>query len=177
MTHSKLARASQQQGQLERAIWHAERALDQKPGDQETIALIRELYRAHRREEIDRFQLTPAALAQRQIRANLLAEALDGLATALESRPERVDLQLLMARALWLDGRRMDAAETALDILDRLPYSIDANRIMTELWLAEQRPSDAQLYLQRIERARPLPRASIGEWRSRAREPADAGAA
>jgi len=149
--HSQLARAFQNQDEYDRAIWHAERALDQKSSDQETIGLVRELYRAHRNEEIDRLQLTAAALALQHIRGNLLTEALDTLATALESNPERIDLQLLRARALWLDGQRMDAAETALDILERLPYAIDANRIMTELWLAEQRPSDAQLYLKRIE--------------------------
>lgn len=150
-THSQLARAFQNLGAYERAIWHAERALDQKPSDQPTIGLIRELYRAHRNEEIDRLQLTAAALAQQHIRANLLTEALSTLATALERHPNRIDLQLLQARALWLDGQRMDAAETAMDILERLPYVIEANRIMTELWLAEQRPSDAQPYLKRIE--------------------------
>jgi len=149
-THSQLARVFQNLGEYDRAIWHAERALDQKPSDQETIGLVRELYRAHRHEEVDRLQLTAAALAQQQIRGNLLTEALDTLATALESSPQRIDLQLMRARALWLDGQRMDAAESALDILDRLPYAIDANRIMTELWLTEQRPSDAQFYLERL---------------------------
>ncbi len=150
-THSRLARACQQLEDYDRAIWHAERALDQQPNDQETISLIRALYRAHRNEEIDRLQLTAGALAQQQIRGNLLSEALATLAAALESSPNRADLQLLQARALWLDGQRMDAAETALDVLERLPYAIDANRIMTELWLAEKRPSDAQIYLKRIE--------------------------
>ncbi|MCY3831776.1 MAG: tetratricopeptide repeat protein [Chloroflexi bacterium] len=149
--HSQLARAYQGLADFERAIWHAERALDQQPSDRETISLIRELYRAHRQEEIDRLQLTAGALAQQQIRGSLLTAALDTLANALERNPNRVDLQLLRARALWLDGQRMDAAETALNVLDRLPYAIDANRIMTELWLAEQRPSDAQTYLKRIE--------------------------
>ncbi len=150
-THSQLARVFEQLEQYDRAIWHAERALDQKPNDQETIALVRELYRVHRHEEINRMQLSAAALTQQHIRANLLTEALDTLAAAMENNPQRIDLQLLRARALWLDGQRMDAAEAALDILDRLPYAIDANRIMTELWLAEQRPSDAQRYLKRIE--------------------------
>ena len=57
-THSQLARAFQRLGNYDRAIWHAERALDQMPGDQASIALIRELYREHRNEEIDRLQLT-----------------------------------------------------------------------------------------------------------------------
>ncbi|MDE2855168.1 MAG: tetratricopeptide repeat protein [Chloroflexota bacterium] len=150
-THSRLARACQQLEDYDRAIWHAERALDQQPNDQETIGLIHALYRVHRNEEIDRLQLTAGALAQQQIRDNLLSEALATLAAALERSPNRADLQLLRARALWLDGQRMEAAETALEVLERLPYAIDANRIMTELWLAEKRPSDAQSYLKRIE--------------------------
>ena len=154
-THSRLAGAYQRLEEYERAIWHAERALDQEPNDADTIQLIRALYRQHRGEEIDRLQLTAGALAQQHIRGNLLTEALEALDQALQRNPERVDLQLLRARTLWLDGQRMDAAETALDILEKLPYAIDANRIMTELWLAEQRPADAQLYLQRIEELDP----------------------
>ncbi len=150
-THAQLATSYQNLGQFDKAIWHAERALDQQPNDQATISLIRELYRKHRKEAIDRLQLTASALAQQQIRNNRLHDALETLGKALETQPERIDLQLLRARALWLDGQRMEAAETALDVLDKLPYAIDANRIMTELWLAEQRPSDAQRYLSHIE--------------------------
>ena len=150
-THSLLAQAYQRLEAYERAIWHAERALDQEPNDAATISLIRALYRRHRGEEIERLQMTAGALAQQHIRGNLLSEALDTLNEALGSHPERIDLQLLRARALWLDGQRMDAAEAALDILEKLPFAIDANRIMTELWLAEKRPADAQIYLQRIE--------------------------
>ena len=154
-THLRLAQSYQHLEQVDRAIWHAERALDQMPNDERTISLIRTLYRRHRNEEIERLQLTAGALAQQHIRGNLLAEALDTLNAALEGNPGRLDLQLLRARTLWLDGRRMDAAESAVEILEQLPYAIDANRIMTELWLAEQRPSDAQIYLKRIEELDP----------------------
>lgn len=154
-THSLLAQCYRHIDQAERAIWHAERALDQKPSDNATTNLIRDLYREHRSEQIDRMQLTAGALAQQQIRNNLLHAALDTLAQALQRHPDRIDLKLLQARTLWLDGQRMDAAENAVDILDRLPYAIDANRIMAELWLAEQRPTDAQVYLRRIEELDP----------------------
>ncbi len=154
-THLRLGQSYQQLEQYDRAIWHAERALDQMPNDATATGLIRALYRQHRQEEVERLQMTAGALAQQHIRGNLLAEALDTLDTALARNPERLDLRLLRARALWLDGQRMDAAESAVEILERLPYAIDANRIMTELWLAEQRPSDAQTYLKRIEELDP----------------------
>lgn len=153
--HSLLAQAHQQLEQYDQAIWHAERAFDQQPNNQDIISLLRSLYRKHRGQEIERLQLTASALAQQHIRNNLLQEALNVLDAALEPHPNRIDLQLLRARTLWLAGRRTDAAETALEVLNRLSYSRTANRIMTELWLSEQRPSDAQLYLGRIEELDP----------------------
>ena len=154
-THSLLAQSYQQLNELERALWHAERALDQRPNDRPTISLLRALHRALHKEEIERLQLTASALAQQHIRNNSLPTALETLDSALERNPERIDLQLLRARALWLDGQRMEAAETATDILQKLPYALEANRIMTELWLSEQRPTDAQSYLRRIEELDP----------------------
>jgi len=147
----QLARAYQEMGQGDRALWHAERAFDQRPNHRETMDLIRRLALEERGERIERVGLTAGALAQQHVRNNALTEALDVLNAALARDPNRIDLQLMRARALWLDGQRMAAAEAADEILGKLPYSIVANRIMTELWLSEQRPSDAQVYLARIE--------------------------
>ena len=153
--HSLLAQAYQQLEQYDKAIWHAERAADQQPNSRDINSLIRDLYRRQRGIDIDRLQPTVSAIAGQHIRSSRLQEALEALADGLEHQPRRIDLQLLQARALWLAGRRADAAETALEILTRLPYSRTANRIMTELWLSEQRPSDAQPYLERIEELDP----------------------
>ena len=149
--NSQLARVYQQMAQGRRALWHAERAFDQQPNHQATMDLIRRLSLQERGEQIERLQLTAGALAQQHVRNNLLTDALDVLNGALGRNRDRIDLQLLRARALWLDGQRMAAAEAADEILRMLPYSIIANRIMAELWLSEQRPSDAQVYLARIE--------------------------
>ena len=153
--HSLLARACQQLEQYDKAIWHAERAFDQQPNNQDIISLIRRLYRERRGQEIERLPLTASALAQQHIRGSRLEEAVNALDAARQRHPNRIDLHLLRARALWLAGRRADAAETALEILTRLPYSRTANRIMTELWLSEQRPSDAEPYLGRLEELDP----------------------
>ncbi|MCY4146152.1 MAG: tetratricopeptide repeat protein [Chloroflexi bacterium] len=154
-THLQLARVYEQLGSGERAIWHAERAYDQSPNDADAAGLIRSLYREQRGQQVERLQLTASALAQQQIRGNLLDEAIVTLDEALNQQPKRIDLQLLRARVLWLNGQRMDAAEAAADILEQLPNAIDANRILAELWLAEKRPSDAAPFLQRIEELDP----------------------
>ena len=150
-THALLARVYHELEQLERAIWHAERAFDLRSNNQEIISLIRGLYREKDGVEIERMQMTATALAEQHIRNNLLDDALNVLNQALERNPGRIDMQLLRARTLWLAGRRTDAAEAADEILEQLPWSITANRIMSEMWLSEERPSDAQQYLRRIE--------------------------
>lgn len=147
----QLAQLYHKMGQGDRALWYAERAFDQRPNHRETMDLIRRLALEERGEQIARVDLTAGALAQQHVRNNALTEALDVLNGTLARDPNRIDLQLMRARALWLDGQRMAAAEAADEILEKLPYSITANRIMTELWLSEQRPSDAQVYLARIE--------------------------
>ena len=149
--NSQLAQVYRQMGQGERALWHAERAFDQRPNHRETMDLIRRLALEERGQQIERLQLTASALAQQHVRNNLLTDALEVLNGALGRDPSRLDLQILRARALWLDGQRMAAAEAADEVLQKLPYSIIANRIMTELWLSEQRPTDAQTYLSRID--------------------------
>ena len=150
-THFQLAQVYAKLGDGDRAIWHAERAYDQGSSEPAAADLIRALYREQRGQQVDRLQMTASAIAQQQIRGNLLSAAIATLDDALSEQPQRMDLQLLRARALWLQGQRMDAAEAAADTLKQLPNAIDANRILTELWLAEQRPSDAAPFLQRIE--------------------------
>ena len=149
-THWQLAQVYQATGQGERAILHAERAYDLRPKDAEAGALLRRLY-AEVRGQDARPELSPGGLAQECIRDSQLEKALDILGEALSADGTRLDLRLLRTRALWLEGQRMAAAETADEILRQLPYAIAANRIMAELWLDEQRPSDARPYLERIE--------------------------
>lgn len=149
--NAQLARVYQDLGQAGAALWHAERAFDQQPNDQASIDLLRQLSFEQSGQQIERLQLTAAALARQHLRNDAPAEALEVLDAALARSPERIDLQLLRAQALWQDGQRMSAAEAATEILQEKPLSVSANRIMAELWIAERRPSDAQAYLARLE--------------------------
>lgn len=133
------------------AIWYTERAFEQEPNNQRVLDTLRDLYRRYRNIANARVQLTSAAVARQALRNRQYDQAIETLRNALDRRPERVDLRLLLARTLWENGERVDAAEAALDVLQVLPDCLEANRILTQLWLDEDRPSDAQRYLNRIE--------------------------
>jgi tetratricopeptide (TPR) repeat protein len=133
------------------AIWHLERAFEQDPNNREIIEQLRELYRRHRRVEHAKVQLTAGAVARQYIRNGLYEQAIDTLRQSLARFPDRADLRLLLAQTYRDAGLQIEAGETALEVLRTLPDCLEANRILTELWLSQGRPSDAQRYLNRLQ--------------------------
>ena len=133
------------------SIWHLERAFEQTPNDETILENLRELYRKFRKVEHGKVQLTAAAVARQYIRNGLFDQAIDTLQKARTASPERVDLPLLLAQTYWDRGQRVEAAETALEVLRVLPNCLVANTLLAAMWLTESRPSDAQRYIGRIE--------------------------
>lgn len=150
-THRALSQVYIMTRRLDEAIWHLERAYEQDPSNEKLIENLRRLYQQARNVEVDRLPLTAGGAARQHLRGELYGQAIDVLQQALKRDPERVDLRLLLAQTFWRSQRKVEAAETALDILQVLPDCMEANRILTELWLQEERPFDAQRYLGRIE--------------------------
>lgn len=137
------------------AIWHLERAFDQKPSDKTIIEALRVLYHRCRQTSQMKVQMTAGAVARQYVRAGDLDRAAEALRTALKNAPDRLDLQTLLAQILWKAGRREDAAEIALEVVEELPDCLAANHILAELWLSYDRPSDAQHYVNRVESVDP----------------------
>jgi tetratricopeptide (TPR) repeat protein len=154
--HVGLSRVAQHERRGEEAIWHLERAFEQEPNNRQLLENLRDLYRQYRGIEQTRFQLTARAVAAQQIRNGLYTQAIDTLQKALQQMPNRIDLKVLLAQVLWENHYNIPAAETALEVLKQMPDCLEANRILTRLWLKEQRPSDAQRYLSRIEAVDPV---------------------
>lgn len=158
LAHLGVSQVFQEKGDLERAIWHLERAYEQMPGNQALQEALRELYaqRSGAEGAPARLQLTRGALVHQYLRAQQYEQALIELRAALaEEKDERLDLQVLLAQVLWEAGHAEEAAEQAARILEVLPNCLEANRIMARYWLAHERPSDAQVFLERIEAVDP----------------------
>ncbi len=149
--HYGLSQVYSHTKQSSQAIWHLERAWEHDPNDNDMSAQLRDMYFVHRGVENVRLQLTAGAVARQYGRDGLFDQSIGLLKNTLKEARDRVDLRLLLARVQREAGRRVDAAETALDIVSVLPDCLEANFILAELWLSEQRPSDAQRYLSRVE--------------------------
>jgi hypothetical protein len=163
IAHVGLSEVYQKTQDFDSAVWHLERAFELQPNNQTLITELRELYRQHRRQDLEKLQLTTGAVARQYIRNGLYEQAISALTQSLSQSPERVDLRLLLAETLWDGGSDIEAAETAAEILRTLPNCLAANRILTELWLQADRPSDAQRYLSRIESVDPYAALEIAQ--------------
>ncbi|HYO88263.1 MAG TPA: tetratricopeptide repeat protein, partial [Candidatus Limnocylindrales bacterium] len=169
--HLGLSEIYDQRHRGDEAIWHAERAMETEIANAVTTDLLRGLYRRYRGAEQPRMALTAVALTRQALQNQDYPQAIATLRDALERHPERVDLRLLLAEALWESGDHVTAGETALDVLEVLPDCFSANAIMTRLWLKEGRPSDARHYLNRLEALDPYTAVQLASG-----QPADPGA-
>lgn len=153
--HLALSEANERLGRSDEAIWHLERAFEQRPNDKDIIDALRALYSLHRNINNLKIQLTSAAVARQYARSGAYNQAVDTLRSALSRMNERLDLKLLLAQILQEHGEQEEAAELALEVLGVLPDCLEANHIMAELWLSVNRPSDAQRYVNRLEAVDP----------------------
>ncbi|MBN2305561.1 MAG: hypothetical protein JXQ72_13850, partial [Anaerolineae bacterium] len=152
VAHLCLSEIRETDGDLDQAIWHLERAYEQMSGNKELQAALRELYIKRGGEESapEKIQLTRGALARQYASGQLYDQAIIELRAALDQMPGRVDLQVLLAQTLWDSQHPVEAAEVSVQILKKLPYCLPANCILAQLWLDNERPTDAQVFLDRI---------------------------
>jgi tetratricopeptide (TPR) repeat protein len=149
VSRAGLAVVYDKQGSLKDALWQMERAYELEPGNAAVQEELRKLYARRDGVPPDKVPLTRGALARLYMNGELYSEAVAELRALLAVEPDRVDLQALLAEALWRDEQRLEASEVALKVLDRMPYCLDANLILGEIWMNGGREEDAEVHLKR----------------------------
>jgi len=151
-----LSEIHQAGGHLDKAIWQMQRAVELSPSDSDLRARLGQLYDARqedggsaRQEDggSGAIEITRAALGRIHARAGLHAKAAQEFKAALESRPDRADVQTALAEVLWRSGDHVQAAEVCQRILEKLPNALKANLMVGALWLHNRQTAEAELYL------------------------------
>ena len=137
-------------GDVQAAIWHMQRAYELNPNNEAIQSELRRLYGRRDGIESGRVQLTPGALARLYMKGNLFSRAVQEFRSLLAEEPNRVDLRVALAEALWRNEQRVQAEEACLQVLDELPYCFKANAILGEIWTRSGRQEGA-VHLQRVE--------------------------
>lgn len=141
--------------ELDKAIWHMERAYDLVPSNGVIQSELKRLYARRDGVEPDRISLTRGALARMYIQGDLYPEAIADLKRILQEQPDRIDLQVLLTQVLWRDDRRIEAAAWAQKILTKLPYCLSSNLILGEVWKSSDQQVESELPLKRAQQIDP----------------------
>jgi biotin carboxyl carrier protein/tetratricopeptide (TPR) repeat protein len=145
-----MSEIAEQRGDLEAAVWYLERAFELATDNEKVAEELRHLYGEMEGREPERLQLTQGALARLYLRGDLLSRAINELRKLLDEHPDRVDLRVALAEALWRSGQRLQAAEVCQEILEEQPYNLKANLILGEIWTNSGR-EEGEFYLERAE--------------------------
>jgi tetratricopeptide (TPR) repeat protein len=129
------------EGNLDAAIWHMERAFEVQPSNATIQDELRRLYGRRDGVEPPKMRLTRGALVRMYARGELYPQAIAEIRSALTEDAPRPDLEVLLARMHYLLGQVSDSVKISKRILEKLPYCYEPIRILAEL-LPETREAE-----------------------------------
>lgn len=138
------------EGDLDSAIFHMERAFEVQPSNGAIQDELRRLYGRRDGIQPPKIRLTRGALVRMYGRGELFTQAIAEANAALGEDPERLDMQVLLSRLYYQSGDKVKATEVASKLADKLPYCYEANHILAEVLSTTSRPEDARSYQERL---------------------------
>jgi tetratricopeptide (TPR) repeat protein len=137
-----------EQAAQEEAIWQLERAFEISPGNAEIRKELQRLYAERDGTTPPKLKLTPAALGRLYLREELYQRAIDEFRGVLKEDPQRVDLQVALAAALWWSNQKQEAAQICEEILEEYPNCLKANLVLGEILVSSDREQEGKALLE-----------------------------
>ncbi len=100
--------------------------------------------------EPPKIRLTRGALAHMYVQGELYTQAVSEIRAVLANDPQRIDMQILLAKAYYHMGQKADATDLCSQLLKRYPYCFDANRVLVEVLHSTQSAESTQVYRLRV---------------------------
>jgi tetratricopeptide (TPR) repeat protein len=138
------------EGNLDAAIWHMERAFEVQPSNTAIQDELRRLYGRRDGVEPPKVRLTRGALVRMYARGELFSQAIGEARAAIAEDPQRIDLEIILARMYFLSGQKVEATEVCSRLVSKLPYCFEANRILADILPSTSRAEDAKNFQQNL---------------------------
>ena len=151
VAHVGMSIIREDEANLDAAIWHMERAFDVQSSNIAIQDELRRLYGKRDDAEPAKIRMTRGALARMYAHGHLYAQSIAELRIALSSDPQRLDLQAMLARMYYLDRQRVNATKISSRILQKLPFCLEANIIISEVFEETNRAEEAKEYRKRTQ--------------------------
>ena len=150
ISHIGMSIIREDENNLDAAIWHMERAFEVQPSNKAVQDELRRLYTSRDGVAPPKIRLTRGALVRMYTRGELYNQAVAEIWSALTEDPNRVDLEVILARIYYLLGQKVEATETCSKLISKLPYCYEANKILTEILPGTTREEDEKVFRQRV---------------------------
>jgi len=155
VSHVGMSIIREDEGNLDAGIWHMERALDFQPSNASIQEELRRLYGKRDGVTPPKIRLSQASLARTYAQGHLVEQAIAELRSALANDPSRLDLQVLLARMYHENKQRVKATQTCSQVLNKLPYCLEANLILSEVLVETNRLQEAKKHQDRARELNP----------------------
>jgi tetratricopeptide (TPR) repeat protein len=128
--HVGLGITFERQNKLDAAVREFEQALEIRPDMPELRSQLLRLYTDAWGAENATLRLSRPGLARLYAKGHMLPQAVQEFRSVLEEEPDRFDVWVGLAEALWRDGQTDLAAETCVEILAERPDVLKANLLL-----------------------------------------------
>jgi len=151
ISHVGMSIIREDEGNLDAAIWHMERAFESQSYNTAIQGELRRLYGQRDGMQPPKIRMTRGALARMYAKSDLYDQAIAEIRSTLAIDPLRPDLQVLLAKMYAKNWQPTQAIEVCSSLLQRLPYCLEANRLLTTLLSEDEHQDDIEIYKQRLQ--------------------------
>jgi competence ComEA-like helix-hairpin-helix protein len=150
VSHIGMSIIREDEGNLETSIWHMERAFETQPYNPAIQGEIKRLHGKRDGMEPAKARLTQGALARMYAKGGHYKQAIAEFRNVLAQDPSRPDLSVALAEAYTHNGDEFDAVQTCSTLLIKLPFCMQANRLLASHLEGTERQDERQKCLQRL---------------------------
>lgn len=133
IAHVGLSLIFEDQNNLDLSIWHMEQAFDVQPSNLAIQDELKRLFGRRDGEQPTKIRLSRGALVRMYARGELFQQAITEIHSILEEDPRRIDLEVILARMHYLSGASDESAAVCNQIIEKIPYCFEANRILQQI--------------------------------------------
>ncbi len=146
IAHLAMSIIREEEGDWDAAIGHMTYAFEIQPYNSAIQDEMRRLYARRDGAAPAKIRLTHGALVRMYARGHLYEQALAEVRQVLANTPRRADMQLLLAQIYEKLNRPVQAAEVCSLLLKKLPYCLEANRILANIITVSKGKEEAKIY-------------------------------
>lgn len=126
-----LSAIAERRGELLMATQHLEQAIEMRPDMADLRTRLVNLYRRSARSDVY-LQLSRVGLARLFVRGRMFDQAIDEFEQLVDTHPQRRDIKIALAEALWRNGDERKAYELCQQLLRDYPTTLKANLIVAQ---------------------------------------------